>query len=115
MKENALIFPEMNYAVLGYTSQLLGIEEQKDQKQYYKVQVNKGGDRKDIDYYDVQTGLKMRSETKGGLSEYSDYKAVDGIMFPFALTQSMGPQTFNLKVTGVKMNAKLQDALFEIK
>ncbi len=114
MKENALIFPEMNYAALGYTSQLLGIEEQKDQTQLYKVQVNKGGDKKDMDYYDVKTGLKVRSESKQGTVEYSDYKAVDGIMFPFGLTQSMGPQTFKLTVTSVKMNSKLKDDFFEI-
>lgn len=115
MKENALMFAEMYYSTLGYTTELLGIEEQKDQKQFYKVQVNKSGDRKDVDYYDVATGFKTRSESKEGTIEYSDYKAVDGIMFPFALTQSMGPQTFNLKVIDIKLNTKLKDEFFEIK
>jgi zinc protease len=115
MKESAMIFPEMYYAQLGYTSVLLGIEEQKDQKQYYKIQVNKGGDRKDTDYYDVNTGLKIRSEGKQGTTEYSDYKAVDGVMFPFGMTQNMGPQTINFVVSAVKLNSKLKDDLFEIK
>ena len=115
MKEGALIFPEMYYATLGYTTELLGIEEQKDQKQYYKVQVNKGGDKKDVEYYDVQTGLKMRSESKESSSEYSDYKPVDGIMFPFTIKQTMGPQAFNLTVSEVKLNTKLKDDFFEVK
>ena len=115
MKESAMIFPEMYYSSLGYTSELLGIEEQKNQKQYYKVQVNKGGDRKDIEYYDTQTGLKMRVESKDQFTEYSDYKAVDGIMYPHGLTQNMGPQTINFVVSSVKLNSKLKDDLFEIK
>ncbi len=115
MKEQAMIFPEMYYATLGYTTELLGIEEQKDQKQYYKVQVNKGGDRKDTDYYDVQTGFKMRSESKEQLTDFSDYKAVDGIMYPYAMTQNMGQQTINFVVSSIKLNSKLKDDLFEIK
>ncbi len=115
MKEAAMIFPEMHYSTLGFTTELLGIEEQKDGNSYYKVQVNKGSDRKDMDYYDVKTGLKMRTESKEGLTEFADYKAVDGIMFPHSMTQNMGPQTINFVVSAVKMNTKLNDALFEIK
>ena len=115
MKEAAMIFPEMYYTSLGYTTELLGIEEQKDQKQNYKVQVNKGGDRKDVEYYDVQSGLKTRAENKEQVTEYSDYKAVDGVMFPYAMTQNMGPQTINFVVSAVKLNTKLKDEFFEVK
>lgn len=115
MKEAAMIFPEMYYKSLGYTTELLGIEEQKDQNQYYKVQVNKGGDKKDTEFYDVKTGLKIRTEGKQGTTEYSDYKAVDGILFPYGMTQNMGPQTISFKVSAIKLNSKLKDELFEIK
>jgi outer membrane lipoprotein-sorting protein len=110
-----MIFPEMYYKSLGYTTELLGIEEQKDQNQYYKVQVNKGGDKKDTEFYDVKTGLKIRTEGKQGTTEYSDYKAVDGILFPYGMTQNMGPQTISFKVSAIKLNSKLKDELFEIK
>ncbi len=115
MKEAAMIFPELYYSELGYTSELLGIEEQKDQKQCYKVQVNKGGDRKDTDFYDVQTGLKVRTESKEGITEFADYKAVDGILFPHSMTQNMGQQAFNFVVSAVKLNSKLKDDFFEVK
>ena len=116
MKEAAMIFPEMYYyTTLKYTTALLGIEEQKDQKQYYKIEVNKGGDKKDIEYYDVQTGLKIRTEGKQGITEFSDYKAVEGILFPHGMTQNMGPQTISFTVTAVKLNTKLKDEFFEIK
>jgi len=115
MKELAMIFPEMYYKTLGYTTELLGIEEQKDKKQYYKIQVNKGGDRKDTEYYDVTTGLKTRVEGKQGITEYSDYKAVDGVLFPHGMTQNMGPQTINFVVSTIKLNSKLKDDFFGIK
>jgi len=115
MKESALIFPEMYYKTLGYTTELLGIEEQKDKKQYYKIQVNKGDDRKDTEYYDVTTGLKTRVEGKQGITEYSDYKAVDGVLFPHGMTQNMGPQTINFVVSTIKLNSKLKDDFFGIK
>ncbi|MDO9254638.1 MAG: insulinase family protein [Bacteroidales bacterium] len=115
MKEASLIFPEMYYTSLGYTFELLGIEEQKDQKQYYKIVVNKGTDRKDTEYYDVQSGLKIRNEGKQGTTEYSDYKPVDGILFPHGMTQNMGPQTISFTVSGIKLNSKLKDEFFEVK
>jgi len=114
MKEASMIFPEMYYASLGYTSQLLGIEEQKDLKQLYKVQITKG-DRKETEYYDVKSGWKVRAESKEQVTEYGDYKAVDGIMFPHLMTQNMGPQTISFVVSAVKLNTKLKDEFFEVK
>jgi len=115
MKEQSMIFPEMYYSQLGYTTELLGIEEQKDGKQLYKIVVTKGADMKDTDYYDVSTGFKVRTEGKESVSEFGDYKAVDGVLFPHALSQMMGPQTINFTVSAIKINAKLKDDLFEIK
>jgi len=115
MKEAAMIFPEMYYSTMGFTVQLLGIEEQKDKTELYKVQINKGGDRKDIEYYDVKTGFKTRSESKEQVSEYGDYKAVDGIMFPHKMGQSMGPQTITFMVSSIKINTKLKDDFFMVK
>ena len=115
MKEQAMIFPEMYYSTLGYTTELLGIEEQKNGTQLYKIVVTKSADMKDTDYYDVSTGFKVRTEGKESVSEFGDYKAVDGVLFPHALSQMMGPQTINFTVSAIKINAKLKDDLFEIK
>jgi len=115
MKEQSMIFPEMYYSTLGYTTELLGIEEQKDGKQLYKIVVTKSADMKDTDYYDVSTGFKVRTEGKESVAEFGDYKAVDGILFPHALSQMMGPQTINFTVSAIKLNTKLKDELFEIK
>lgn len=114
MKEASMIFPEMYYTSLGYTTLLLGIEEQKDKREFFKIQVNKG-DRKETEYYDVQSGLKVRAENKEQVTEYGDYKAVNGIMFPHLMTQNMGPQTISFVVSAVKLNSKLKDEFFEMK
>ncbi len=115
MKEQAILFPEIYYAQLGFTAELLGIEEQKDLKQFYKVLVSKGNGKKDTDYYDVLTSLKMRTESNEQTYSYEHYKAVDGIMFPFDMSQAMGPQAIHFKVDNIILNGKMKDNLFEIK
>jgi len=47
--------------------------------------------------------------------DLSDYKEVDGYMFPYKLSQTMGPQSIDLEVTSVKINTGLPDEMFEIK
>jgi predicted Zn-dependent peptidase len=115
MKEQALIFPEMYYAQLGYKLELAGIEERTGGKKCYKVIVFKGDENKDTDYYDMETGLKMRSEAKTAVAEFSDYKDVEGILYPHVFTVSMGEQNLKFNVDVVKWNSKLKDDLFEIK
>jgi len=39
---------------------------------------------------------------------------VDGIKFPFAIKQSIGPQVFDMKVVTVKVNSNLKDDLFKV-
>jgi hypothetical protein len=40
---------------------------------------------------------------------------VDGIMFPFAVSQDMGSQTMKLIVASIRMNSKMKDDVFLIK
>jgi hypothetical protein len=44
----------------------------------------------------------------------SDYKDVNGIMFPHKLSQQIGPQSVELEVTGIKVNQDLSDEIFKI-
>ena len=45
-------------------------------------------------------------------SEYSDYKDVNGIKYPFTRTRNMGPQVVELTVTDIKVNAKVKASEF---
>ncbi|WP_299250001.1 pitrilysin family protein [uncultured Lacinutrix sp.] len=73
-------------------------------------------------YYDVTSGLKIKSVSKGkgpGGQEitqertFGDYKEVSGIKFPHVTSVPMGGQNVELKVTTIKVNEPLTAADFE--
>ncbi len=114
-KEQSLCFGELHYAELGYKTNLLGIEEQAGGVQYYKVEVTKPSGNKSTDFYDVSTNLKMKSESKESTVEFADYKALDGIMFPYTMNQSMQGQAIKFIVSNITVNSKIKAEMFEIK
>jgi zinc protease len=72
-------------------------------------------------YYSAKTGLKLQEvsvqEAQGQTFKttivYSKYQDVGGIMFPFTLSQSLGPQAIEFNVTEIKVNEGVSDADFE--
>ena len=115
IKEESAPFPELNYLAAGGIS-LEGIEPVGDKKAYkLKITANKTA------FYDVETGLKLQDvtiqEVQGqqiaSTSGYSDYKEVSGILFPYALSQTAGPQKFDFIVKEVKVNEGVSAADFE--
>lgn len=72
-------------------------------------------------FYNVETGLKAKEvktvKTPNGdvqvPTNFSDYKAVNGIMFPYTIGQKMGPMDLNLEVKEIKINEGVSDADFE--
>ena len=44
---------------------------------------------------------------------FSDYREVEGVKFPFGLSQSMGPMTLNFEVSDISVNTGVSDADFE--
>lgn len=72
-------------------------------------------------FYSTATGLKLqtiRTMNQGGQTmtipvTYSDYREVDGIKFPFTISQSMGPQTINFEVIEIKINEDVVDTDFQ--
>lgn len=73
-------------------------------------------------YYDVASGLKVQSVktvNQGGQSMaiptgYSDYREVKGVKFPFVISQSMGPQTFEFKVSEILVNEGVSQEDFKV-
>ena len=108
-------FPELNYLADGGIS-LAGTEAVGDKKAYaVKISDNKTA------YYDTETGLKlqevntmqMQGQQIQQTSMFDDYKEVSGIMFPFKLTQSMGPQNIDFIFTEIKVNEGVSASDFE--
>ncbi len=113
MKATALIFPELYLNDLGTKAELLGIEAISG-KDCYKVQLTNSLGSKSTDFYEVASGLKFRSDNEQGSTEYRDYKAVEGVLFPFTAVQSMMGMDVEIKMSQVKINSKLKDSLFDL-
>lgn len=72
-------------------------------------------------YYSVESGLKLQTvttvtqmgQTMTMPTLYSDYKEVEGVKFPFTVSQSMGPQSFVFEITEIQINEGVEDADFQ--
>lgn len=102
-KFDANPFPELDTA----DASVEGIEEVEGEEAYV-VAVNPTVKA----FYSVESGLKIKTVqtvSQGGQSMsvptgYSDYQVVEGVKFPFKMTQAAGPQTFEFDVTEILIN-----------
>lgn len=103
-------FPEVNYLNGGVTLEKI---EKVDGENAYKVKV----DETTSIFYSVETGLKIKEEKSSPMGSqstfYADYKDVGGIMFPFKISQTMGPRKFDFIVKEIKVNEGVSDADFD--
>ncbi|REE27878.1 putative Zn-dependent peptidase [Winogradskyella pacifica] len=85
----------------------------------YKVKVT-NGDVASYRYYDTKTNYLVRTEESaemGGqtmttITDYSNYKEVDGVKFPNTMKIATGPQVLSFETTEVKINEGVSDADF---
>ena len=114
-KEESSTFPELNWLALGNVS--LEAIEKIDGKAAYKIKIT---DKKSV-FYDVESGLKVLEINKidaGGQqmeqkTSLGDYREVSGVQFPFAIVQTVGPQTFEFMVKEIKVNEGVSEADFK--
>lgn len=69
-------------------------------------------------YYDVKSGLRVKTVTRAGdqilgVIETSDYRDVNGIKFPFLLKNNIGGEQIDFKVTDMKVNSGVNDGDFK--
>ncbi|MGN8057902.1 insulinase family protein [Pedobacter sp. 22163] len=86
----------------------------------FKLNITSPSGKKKTEYYDTKSGLLLKDEstiTKGGVEisqsmEYSNYKKVGDVLFPFTLTQSVttpqGAQEFSVVIKDIKINPPLK-------
>lgn len=101
------------------TAKSLSLEgmEMVGDKNTYKVMINE----KKSAFYDVETGLKLQeittNEMQGqqiaSITNFEDYKEVSGILFPFKIIQTVGPQSFEFIVSEIKINDGVSPSDFE--
>lgn len=106
------LFPEANFTTprKGINCEILGIE-QNGSTTNYVVKITAGGNEV-YNYYDKTTFLKVKSSTitnEGGetnttTEEYSDFKEVNGVLFPHKNTISLGELGFNGTMDKIEIN-----------
>ncbi len=123
LKKQAMIASELAYADFGMKSELKGIEKI-DGNDAYKVVTVAASGNKSTAYYDVKTWLKVKEisisadgpdgQVTTVTTYLSDYtKLENGILFPYKMKQSVGPQSFDMEVKSVKLNTNLTDDIFK--
>lgn len=111
-KSDAVPFPELNLQ----DAKLKGIEPV-DGKDAYVIVYDNG---KQV-YYDKESGLKLKvvteqemmGQTVTSTMSFEDYKEVDGIKFPFIITQTAGPQEIPFKISEIIINKDVSDEDFK--
>jgi zinc protease len=120
-KDEASFLNELAWLKPEYKLALIGIEKV-DGKDAYAVKVTKPDGKSSTNYYDVATGLKVKSvttvEAQGqsitSTMIYSDYKEVKGgLKYPYTMKQSAGPQNMLLTVESIELNTGIADSVFE--
>ena len=112
-----LLDPEKFGITLSYEG-----NEKVDGKDAYEIKMTLPSGIRWFSFFDAETSLKLKEQkemqTQMGLIEqvvtYDDYTEVDGIKYPFKLTQSFGPQSVEMTVSSVKVNRGLSDKIFII-
>jgi zinc protease len=74
------------------------------------------------DYYEIETGMKKRQiinvNTPMGASkvtqDFSDFREVNGVKFPYKLKQDMGIMAFELIIKNIKANINPADEIFSV-
>ncbi len=118
-KVDANYIPEMMYAK-NYTLTLKGIETYNGADCYAIEVVSKKGN-KTTEYYDATTKMKVYSSSEVDSpegkftteTEFADYKEVSGFMFPHKTTVTSGEQAFELTVSKIEVNGKVDANLFK--
>lgn len=122
IKTQAEMNPVLDYAKYGIKPELVGMETINN-KDAYKVVLTTPTGKKSTQYFDADSGLLVRSVTtadtpQGSFTstiDFSDYKDVNGLKFPYKWVQSTPMGSIELTTASVEINTGLSDELFEVK
>ena len=112
----------VDYKAKGNTVELMGKEEVEGTPAY-KLKITKKSGAIEFQFLDAQTFLSIRSTGKrkqmGQEIEYEstpgNYKAVNGVMMPYSLSQKMsGKSMLDLTIEQYEVNTTMDDAIFQM-
>jgi hypothetical protein len=131
-KKNIGDFPDpfLDYKARGWKAELVG-KESVDGAQAHKIKLTKnpikvdGVETENVSYYyiDVESGVTVMQESeikegpgKGQVQQIklSDYQEVDGLMFPFTITQGVKGQGGQpVVISAIKLNPTIAESEFK--
>ena len=105
------IIPQMSYIGADFKTSYLGTGKV-GTEDAYKLKVTKPSGKTSVEYYSMKTSLLLREESttttpQGEVpvtTDYSNYKKVGNILFPFTITQLAGEQEIVMNTTEIKVN-----------
>lgn len=113
----------VDYKEKGHTIELVGKETLDGSPAYHLKVTKKGGPPQDY-YLDAETGLEKKISVTGrrpdgsqmvNVTEFSDYRSVDGSMVPFVLKQIQnGTLIATTTLDKVEFNVAIDDAFFRM-
>lgn len=119
-QDSKALIPQLFYITNDYKTSYIGIGKVGEESAY-KIKITKPSGKVSTEYYSMKTSLLLREESSSvadGVetpesTDYSDYRKVGTLMFPFSIIQSQGEQEFPLKITDIKVNESVTDADFK--
>ncbi len=118
--QQAVIFPELNYAKGEYKLDFIGMETIRG-KNAFTLQITTPEGEMTTEYFDMMSALKLRSvSTVQGTTitiDYDDYQSVKGqLLMPFTITTTgVMPVPMIMRLDKAAVNEGMDDALFIIK
>lgn len=114
------IIPQLSYIGADFKTSYLGTGKV-GTEDAYKLKVIKPSGKASVEYYSMKTSLLLREESstttpQGEVSvttDYSNYKKVGNVLFPFTITQVAGEQEIVMNATDIKVNEGVSDADFK--
>ncbi len=137
MKMQAIMNVEMDYADYGIEKTLEGIARV-DGSKAYKIKIVSPEGKNSYEYYDVESGLKIKTESEMGVATFNNYEplvvetigeepsffarlfgkkaTVESVeyLFPRTITQQAAGQSVEMKVTDIEINTGIEEEKFQI-
>ncbi|SHN20948.1 hypothetical protein SAMN04488057_110159 [Cyclobacterium lianum] len=115
LKTNIFAFPELHYERMGF-SMAMGDNREINGEEAYTLLLSNEEGMSSREYFSVSTGLKLKMETDiAGDVEFTDYKEIEGILFPTRINISnpMIPVPLETRLVDIQINQPLDDSLFQ--
>jgi zinc protease len=114
----AVIFPQLKYLDQGYQLKVVG-SAVLNQRNVHILEVTTPTGKSSSQYYDANNGLLVRwvseEDGKTDIWDYSDYRAVEGIKFPYqSILTGLAEESWLYRVKNIKLNQGIPDDLFNV-